>query len=109
MLSYNVTNIHPQIEETERCTEQTEVILTKLSEIKRDNPRIDPRDIDYVGHDGMNSADIACELGYIGALLYAIKVEVANTMAYGYEHDHLRKDVQQCKDLVDHLRARVSV
>jgi len=84
-------------------------LASVVRDLKRDNPRIDPRDLDYVGHDGMNSADIACELGYIGALLYSIEVEVANTMAYGYEHDKLRRDVQQCKFLVDHLNERLPV
>ena len=58
-------------------------------------------------HDRMDASNISYDLGYIGSLLYSIEVEVANTMAYGYEHDHLRKDVQQCKDLVDRLNGGV--
>ena len=71
-------------------------LASTVSDLKRDNPRMDASNISY-------------DLGYIGSLLYSIKVEVANTMAYGYEHDKLRRDVQQCKFLVDHLNERLPV
>jgi hypothetical protein len=60
-------------------------------------------------HDRMDASNISYDLGYIGSLLYSIEVEVQNTMTWGHEHDRLRKDVQQCKDLVDRLNGGVSV
>ena len=70
-------------------------LASVVSELKRD-------------YHEMDSADIAYDLGYIGALTYAIKVEVQNTMTWGHEHDTLSKDVQQTNLLLVRLNERVS-
>ena len=72
-----------------------DLLASMVSEVKRDRKRMSP-------------PDVAFDLGYMCALTYAIKVEVQNTMTWGHEHDHLRKDVQQCKDLVDRLNGGVA-
>ena len=57
----------------------------------------------------MEAPDIMYDLGYIGALTYAIKVEVQNTMTWGHEHDTLRGDVQQTNLLLVRLNERLPV
>ena len=78
-------------------------LASMVSEVKRDRKYLSENP-DYSGLD----SDIAYDLGYMNALTYAIKVEVQNTMAWGYEHDSLRKDVEQVKLLVVRLNERVS-
>jgi len=59
-----------------------DILATMVSELKRDRKRMEPQ-------------DVAFDLGYISALTYAIKVEVQNSMSFGYVHDLMKKDSEQ--------------
>ena len=58
------------------------ILATMVSELKRDRKRMEPQ-------------DVAFDTGYISAITYAIKVEVQNSMSFGYVHDLMKKDSEQ--------------
>ena len=47
--------------------------------------------------------DLAYDLGYMGALVYAIKVDVDNTMNFGRVHDLMKKDCEQAMRVLRRL------
>ena len=61
-----------------------DILATMISELKRDRKR-------------MASHDVCFDMGYISAITYAIKVEVQNSMSFGYVHDLMKKDSEQAK------------
>ena len=66
------------------------ILATMISELKRDRKYL----IENPGYSGLDIG-IAFDLGYMNAITYAIKVEVQNSMSFGYVHDLMKKDSEQ--------------
>jgi len=58
------------------------------------------RDCQYLSAD---HKDLTHDLGYMSALVYAIKVDVDNTMNFGRVHDLMKKDCEQAMRVLRRL------